>query len=476
MLILYLAGKVDAHGRMEIRQVNSYQCFRPEFWKRTAKEHEEAGRLADAEMIAALGRREELKAAEAELSAEAEKVFTYVTSGVCYVELGEWDMMYLYPVSCGAELLPDMLGIWTQYEQPRLHGKQMMIQSFLFSDMAGRRIIGAMPDMENGQWFALLEGGTKLYFREDVPYSREILDSRDIGSFTIGQTDGIIDNPVYGYGTAYFPGELCSEWHKVFEFALAVSENTWEAESVQHVYERFLQFLEENVCVTMEAEPIIEKTQYLRALLITVENIRKYLQGQEEAVISKDLLLLMNSRYVYLPEIYQILYGESVRAANEVNEAEKAEKIFSAEVLGKYLDQAAQGTPFEKGLRFEEAAAYFMEAAGGLRIAGRRVKTEFQEIDLCLVNVSLDQELWDMGAFILVECKNWKKAAGVTVVRELGLTARMRGNKTTILISKNGWTRDAAEEAEGRLFREFTSSVSQRMRCEKCRMQKDVRI
>ena len=33
------------------------------------------------------------------------------------------------------------------------------------------------------------------------------------------------------------------------------------------------------------------------------------------------------------------------------------------------------------------------------------------------------------------------------MVRELGLAARMRGNKTTLLISKNGWTADAEQEA-----------------------------
>mgnify|MGYP005762798141 FL=1 len=343
------------------------------------------------------------------------------------------------------EMIPDILNLWAEYEQPRLHGKQMMIQSFLFRDLAGRRIIGAMPDMRDGQWFALLEGGTKLHFREDVPYTRERLDSRDISSFTIGQIAEIADNPVYGYGTAYYPGELCSEWHKVFEFAMAVSDEAWDLESVQPVYERFLSYLEQNICETSEEEPVIGKKFFLQALIKNVENIRMYLMGKEEAVISKDLLMLMNSRYIYLPEVYRILYDGEAAGPGE---KEKKSRSFSPETLGRYLDQAARGTSFEKGMRFEEAAAYFMEAAEGLRIAGRRVKTEFQEIDLCLVNMSLDQELWDMGAFFLVECKNWKKAAGVSVVRELGLTARMRGNRTTILISKNGWTKDAEEEAK----------------------------
>ena len=101
MLIVYLAGKVDDNGRMETRQVDSYQCFLPEFWKRAAQEHDELGDSADVELIAAFGRSEELKAGEKELRIGAEEVFRYLTSDVDYVELGEWwDLQYIYPFGC----------------------------------------------------------------------------------------------------------------------------------------------------------------------------------------------------------------------------------------------------------------------------------------------------------------------------------------------------------------------------------------
>lgn len=112
------------------------------------------------------------------------------------------------------------------------------------------------------------------------------------------------------------------------------------------------------------------------------------LKAGEKLLKSKDLLMLMNSRYIYLPEVYRILYDGEAAGPGE---KEKKSRSFSPETLGRYLDQAARGTSFEKGMRFEEAAAYFMEAAEGLR---------------------------------------------------------MRGNRTTILISKNGWTKDAEEEAK----------------------------
>lgn len=127
------------------------------------------------------------------------------------------------------------------------------------------------------------------------------------------------------------------------------------------------------------------KKLFLQTLIKIVENIRMYLGGQEEAVITKDLLLLMNSRYIYLPELYSNLYDEK-----EVGlvEQEKQSGVFSPEILKRYLNQAARGTSFEKGMRFEEVDAYFMKAAKDMQIAGRRVKTEIQEIDLCLVNTS----------------------------------------------------------------------------------------
>lgn len=448
MLILYIAGVTYGNHQMSVRHVDSYQCFLPEFWKRAAEEHRALG-SADVEMLMILGRIGEIQDAGEKMREKAESLFDMPVSGVCRVEMDEWELQYVYPSFCREDRIPDVFGIWAQFEQPQLCGKQLVIQSFLFKDLAGRRIIGALPDEQSGQWFALLDGGGKLFFGEDNPYYRPRLESGDIGLLTIGQTDGILNNPGFGYGTFYCPEELCAEWHKVFEFALAASGETWDIDAVKPVYERFLAFLSQNICHTVEAEPVITKEHYLQALLQNMNAVRLYLRGEEEAVISKDLLLLMNSRYIYLPQVYQLMYQDN--GGRETGRAD----TFDRGTLCAYLDRAAAGGSFEKGLEFEKAAGYFMAAAEGLRIAGKHVRTEFQEIDLCLVNVSVDQDLWEMGAFLLVECKNWKKPAGISVVRELGLTARMRGNKTTILISRKGWSEKAAEEARRQAAQEI---------------------
>ena len=46
---------------------------------------------------------------------------------------------------------------------------------------------------------------------------------------------------------------------------MAVSDEAWDLESVQPVYERFLSYLEQNICETSEEEPVIGKKFFLQA-------------------------------------------------------------------------------------------------------------------------------------------------------------------------------------------------------------------
>ena len=49
-----------------------------------------------------------------------------------------------------------------------------------------------------------------------------------------------------------------------------------------------------------------------------------------------------------------------------------------------------------------------LNSVEGWKITGKRIRAGAQEIDLSVANISLDDELWQMGAYILIECKNWK--------------------------------------------------------------------
>lgn len=61
------------------------------------------------------------------------------------------------------------------------------------------------------------------------------------------------------------------------------------------------------------------------------------------------------------------------------------------------------------------------------------------------MNISMDEELWKMGAFLLVECKNWEKRVDVSVIRQLANTAKIKGHHTILLFAFHGITEDAKE-------------------------------
>ena len=50
------------------------------------------------------------------------------------------------------------------------------------------------------------------------------------------------------------------------------------------------------------------------------------------------------------------------------------------------------------------------------------------------VNVSLDSRLWEMGSYILIECKNWSEKAGIEVIRTLVHICAYKGNKTAFYL------------------------------------------
>ncbi len=110
------------------------------------------------------------------------------------------------------------------------------------------------------------------------------------------------------------------------------------------------------------------------------------------------------------------------------------------------LDASEAGTAYQKGMIWEETAAYMLERIEGLKINGRRLRVDRQEIDLCCVNVSVKEELWKLGALILVECKNWSSKADVSVIRSIGQIMYMKGTTATLLFSKQGVTSEAKDE------------------------------
>lgn len=100
----------------------------------------------------------------------------------------------------------------------------------------------------------------------------------------------------------------------------------------------------------------------------------------------------------------------------------------------------------EKGILWEDTASYMLDNISGWKITGRRIRAGAQEIDVSIANVSLDDDLWKLGAYILVECKNWRKRAELHQIRNIAYISGMKGNKTAILFTANGITKNAEKE------------------------------
>ena len=356
------------------------------------------------------------------------------------ISQGEWVMDYFW---CGENpdddsylLTDDIVESWLSLEKPVLMGKQIMIQSFQLADLKGRKVVGVFPDSLNGEWILILEGGYQLKLNSDFPYMREKAGVRELEMFTIGDIDTITNNPVYAYGKWLNPTEIYEEWHKVFLYAAALQDYEWTEKSLAKSFEKFLDFMEKNICDIMLAEPMITKKQYHQILYLNVMKLKNFIKGKEEQVVSKELWQLLNSRYVYLPYIYKMLGTPS--KDNNIK--------FDLNIFKQKLKLLESDNSYQKGVSLEEVASYFIDNIEGLKITGNRIKTGTEEIDLSTINISLDKDLWEMGAYILIECKNWHEKVGIQVIRGLSHISELKGNKTTILFSANGLTSQADQE------------------------------
>lgn len=337
----------------------------------------------------------------------------------------------------GDSITNAIASLWLERESPSLCGHQLMIKSFFMRDFVDRKVIASLPDSKSGDWRLVFEGGQQLYLNDEVRYIKTTLSSNDIGFFTLSNLQSTLLNPCYAYGKHLQPDDIREEWHKVFLYLCAVSDIEWNNLAIQQVYDAFLKFLEENICLTTEASPVISKEQFCANINVHISQIRGFLRGEDEPVISKDLLQTLNSRYVYLPYLWKIVNPKIFKST------------FSSVKLKNLMNQAlSENNAYTKGVLWEDVAFYFLNSIDAWKITGRRTKTSSQEIDLSVANVSLDSDLWQLGAYILVECKNWNTHVGIHQIRNIAHISAMKGNKTSILFATNGITKDAQEEIE----------------------------
>ena len=73
----------------------------------------------------------------------------------------------------------------------------------------------------------------------------------------------------------------------------------------------------------MKVDPLISKEQYYKVLLIHIENYRAFLKGEDEVVNSKDLYQTLNTRYVYLPYLQELVKQENLQHSFSCFELQK---------------------------------------------------------------------------------------------------------------------------------------------------------
>ena len=221
------------------------------------------------------------------------------------------------------DVVNEIVSCWIEQEKPLICGKQLITRSFFLKDFIGRKLITAMPETESNSWRLIFEGGHQLNINENLLYSKETLNPNDLGVFCTSNVQSVLLNPIYAYGKWFYPNDICEEWHKVFLYLCAVSEYEWNLSNMGNVYRRFLKFLEENICLTMKVDPLISKEQYYKVLLIHIENYRAFLKGEDEVVNSKDLYQTLNTRYVYLLYLQELVKQENLQHSFSCFELQK---------------------------------------------------------------------------------------------------------------------------------------------------------
>lgn len=296
-------------------------------------------------------------------------------------------------------------------------------------------MLACIPKSGSSEWQLLFEGGTALSLGEEDCY-KGTASPNSLGFFSASGIDNMLANPAYSLGIILFPDDISAEWHKVFLFACAISDIDWTAKVFEKTYKKFLDFLQQNICDCIDAPTIIPKEQGINLFLMKIQNVRDFLKGEDELVISKDLFQLLNSRYVYLPYVFNLV---PIKRSVPPN--------FSTNWVFNQVHAAIETKDtYEKGLLWEDVAEYIIKHIPGWGITGRRIRADSQEIDISVANISADDCLWQLGSYILVECKNWKQHVNLSQIRNIAYISSMKGNKCALLFAANGLTREAEKE------------------------------
>lgn len=419
----HLYGEISEDGKIDLEQIDSYRHFSERFYECVSSKIHDTGYVDGIHILGVIGVPDKVERVESLIlegirdnflrleqngrKYKSEKWFDdygnafyrLVQENFCgeqlrflcsdVVDEEDWKCFCAYKGNAKdnsiEEFVKEVLDVWLHTEEPELCGKQLMIRSFFLRNFMDRRVVASVPSIATGDWNLLFEGGCNLLLNQPGAYSNAVGNVNELGFWTISGVDNVLKESAYFMGKMFLPSMLWVEWQKVFLFVCALTDKVWDMETFAAAYKEFLKFMEEHICITEDVPTLISEEQGMQALLVQLNQMRGFLRGEDVRVISKDLLMTMNSRYIYIPYLSELISSESI-----------TELPFEKQELQCYMNAASsEPDPNRKGTLWEEAASYIIEHIEGWKITGRRVRTGHQEIDLSVVNISKNDTLWE---------------------------------------------------------------------------------
>ncbi|AKL12308.1 TPA: hypothetical protein I8271_004987 [Kluyvera intermedia] len=110
----------------------------------------------------------------------------------------------------------------------------------------------------------------------------------------------------------------------------------------------------------------------------------------------------------------------------------------------------------DKGSSLESLSRYLFNCIDGIEVREVNINAPSEEVDLLLWNAKTTQvfEPWDN--LISIECKNWSRPAGATLIDSFAAKIRMKHLTTGIFVAANGVTGDFVNgnnEERGAVYR-----------------------
>lgn len=340
--------------------------------------------------------------------------------------------------------ITELIETWIIHSDPILLGKQLFTKSFYFETIVGRKTCGLFTHPVTHVSYLLLEGGVKLELGDYDTLS--MVDSSDTNSWTVFDIQNIVYNPIYTYGIWLEPFIAFQDWFNIYLYIIALLPTDLEdLKKLEESYELFLNYIQENICEKINDAPtMIPKDVFFETLRVNILNIRKTLKGEEEIDVSKNFILKIKNRWLYLDEMTQLLLNVYNQEYIDLNKITILDQLKWNQLLNKIN---VDGN-YEKGHAFEDLAEYFLSCIKGIKITGRNIKYFTEEIDLCFCTYANDSVLWKMGALVLVECKNRTPNISTSMIRNMSQIMDSKGAYTTILFTRSKLGKPAKEEIE----------------------------